>query len=75
MTGKKPWDEAIFDFEKDKFDWYVYAPHISSKFVKLIERLTEHDPKKRPQTTQSILDELEVISSNLYQTTQKNSGV
>lgn len=58
LTGKFPRDQAMYNEKTKKINWRKYAKGVSDEFANIIEKAIEHDPKKRYNNTQEILDDI-----------------
>jgi len=58
LTGKQPTDHDVYDPLMDKAHWREFAPQISKEFGDFIDRLIAPRAVDRPQTTRSLLNDL-----------------
>ncbi|MEG4495316.1 serine/threonine-protein kinase [Microcoleus sp. D3_18_C4] len=58
LTGKFPRDKAMYNEKTEKINWRKYAKGVSDEFANIIEKAIEHDPKKRYNNTQEILNDI-----------------
>ncbi len=67
LTGKQPTDHEIYDSMQNEAQWRQAAPHISSEFADLIDRLIAPRASDRPKTAAEILQSLAELEAQKEQ--------
>ncbi len=66
LTGKEPSDPAIYDFQKNLFNWRPYAPQIAETLANFLDDLMADRVVDRPKDTNTIIKIIETIRKDPY---------
>ncbi|MCW9683089.1 SUMF1/EgtB/PvdO family nonheme iron enzyme, partial [Dolichospermum planctonicum UHCC 0167] len=67
LTGKKPLDPAIYDFDNETLNWRSHAQQISPMLADLLDDMMQRLYKDRPQNIKQISQRLVAIEKALQQ--------
>ncbi|MDB9534654.1 bifunctional serine/threonine-protein kinase/formylglycine-generating enzyme family protein [Dolichospermum planctonicum CS-1226] len=67
LTGKKPLDPAIYDYNNEILNWRSHAPQISPMLADLLDDMMQRLYKDRPQNIKQISQRLAAIEKALQE--------